>query len=164
MQWRWRESLTAHFALQITTGVCLLFYLCRSQVTRCDLSSGVSSWCVITFRQCCDIMTTMWQFDRFRSAYVTLVVSCWCRTPSPCWRNVNVMVSRKWAPLRKTQLLAIWYCCYLSKLVRTPAPATPLTMFTPAPLRIIFVNFCWMSIMFLLNSSRSIHCNWYLRF
>ena len=54
------------------------------------------------------------------------------------------MVSRKWSPLRKTQLLAIWYCCYLSKLVRTPAPATPLTMFTPAPLKIILSLFSTM--------------------
>ena len=30
----------------------------------------------------------------------------------------------------------VMFVSYLSKLVRTPAPATPLTMFTPAPLRI----------------------------
>ena len=28
---------------------------------------------------------------------------------------------------------------HLSKLVRTPAPATPLTMFTPAPLQMVII-------------------------
>ena len=117
----WRRVL-----FQITKGVrSLIFYWGSADHIQRDAEVR---WCDMTW-----VVARPLTFDSLANL-VTLAAFCWCRTPSPWWRVHFFFFFKYQQYFFNHPFMRMIIESHLSKLVRTPAPATPLTMFTPAPL------------------------------
>ena len=117
----WRRVL-----FQITNGVrSLMFYWGSADHIQRDAEVR---WCDMTW-----VVARPLTFDSLANL-VTLAAFCWCRTPSPWWRVHFFFFFKYQQYFFNHPFMRMIIESHLSKLVRTPAPATPLTMFTPAPL------------------------------
>ena len=153
MQWKWRESLTAHFVLKITTGVGWAALL-SLQVT------SNAMWLVFRsdFMMCHNISKMLWQrcdnltgFARHMSHKLFLAD---VERLHPVKEMSIWWFQRKWSLLRKTHLLAILYrsekCydCYVPvKAGKDSGPGNPSDDVHPRTSENHFVTILRISIM-----------------